>query len=77
MNNRAAFVRAVRGPMLLIALGVLFVLDQQTESLTLHRTWPILLILMGLFRLAEKLVAPPPPAGSYPYTQGPAGGVRP
>lgn len=59
MNDRAAFLRAVRGPILLIALGVLFVCDQQVGYLPFYRTWPVLLILFGVFKLAERAVAPP------------------
>jgi hypothetical protein len=59
VTDRATLIRAARGPVLLIALGVLFVLDQHTSRLPFFRTWPILIILVGVFRLAEKLGAPP------------------
>jgi hypothetical protein len=66
VNDRSAFLRAVRGPILLIALGVLFVCDQQSSSLPFYRTWPVLLILFGVFRLAERMAAPQPPQGGLP-----------
>jgi len=47
---------AVRGPILLITLGVLLAIDQM-GTLSFARTWPVLLILFGLFKLAEKGVS--------------------
>ena len=44
---------AIRGPILLIALGVLMALDQM-DRVSIWRTWPILLILFGVFKLAER-----------------------
>ena len=84
MFNRAAFVRAVRGPVLMIALGVLFVLDQ-SGVVRVSATWPFLMILIGLFKLAERLLGPAvnaapaanpvanPVSGANPWT-GAAGG---
>jgi hypothetical protein len=46
-------VNAIRGPVMLIALGILLTLDQ-TDRLSFGRTWPILLILFGAFKLAER-----------------------
>jgi len=46
---------AVRGPILMITLGVLLAIDQAgTASLSFGRTWPVLLIVFGLFKLAER-----------------------
>jgi hypothetical protein len=44
---------AVRGPILMITLGVLLAIDQM-GTLSFARTWPILLIEFGLFKLAER-----------------------
>ena len=44
---------AVRGPILMITLGVLLAIDQ-LGALSFGRTWPILLIEFGLFKLAER-----------------------
>ncbi len=71
MNNASDFLRVVRGPILLITLGVLFVLDQQSAGLPFYRTWPILLILFGIFRLAERVLAPPAPIPPVPPTAPP------
>jgi cell wall-active antibiotic response 4TMS protein YvqF len=47
------FLCAIRGPILLIPLGVLLAIDQM-GTLSFGRTWPVLLILFGLFKLAER-----------------------
>jgi hypothetical protein len=46
-------VCAVRGPILMITLGVLLAIDQN-GALSFSRTWPVLLIEFGLFKLAER-----------------------
>jgi hypothetical protein len=49
------FLGAIRGPVLMITLGVLLVIDQMGSlSLGFQRTWPVLLIVFGLFKLAER-----------------------
>jgi hypothetical protein len=45
---------ALTGPILLIALGVLFALQQFTE-ISFRQTWPLLLILLGVMELAKRL----------------------
>lgn len=47
-------IEAVRGPLLLIALGTILAADQ-LDRIDLSRTWPVLLILFGLLKLAEHL----------------------
>lgn len=56
-------ISAIRGPVLLITLGVLFAVDQ-TGLLSFWRTWPALLIVFGLFKLAERGGAGPTKANS-------------
>jgi hypothetical protein len=46
-------VRAVRGPLMLIALGVLLMLDRFTYF-GFSRSWPVLVILFGVLKLAER-----------------------
>jgi uncharacterized membrane protein len=48
------FLCAIRGPVLMITLGVLLVIDQMGSSFGFQRTWPVLLIVFGLFKLAER-----------------------
>jgi hypothetical protein len=51
MNDQSAYlVRAVRGPITMITLGVLFAFDRFT-GFHFSQSWPILLIVAGLLRL--------------------------
>lgn len=43
-------VRAVRGPVILITVGVLFALDK-FSAFRFSQTWPVLLIVIGLLGL--------------------------
>jgi hypothetical protein len=52
--SRIRVMRLVRGPIMLIALGVLFELHQFTEY-SFWRTWPVLVILYGVLWLLERL----------------------
>jgi hypothetical protein len=88
MNGNSNLMRAIRGPLVLITVGALFAFDHFTEF-TLGRTWPALLIVLGVLSLAERFTAkatvpeypqyptqytpPPPPPGST--MQGPQGGL--
>jgi Domain of unknown function (DUF5668) len=52
MNDQSAYlVHAIRGPVILITIGVLFAFDRFTEF-RFSQTWPILLIVIGLLKLA-------------------------
>lgn len=75
-NRRALFVQAVRGPILLMTIGVLFAV-QQAGILNFSRTWPLILIVIGVTKLMERAVSspppflppsppPPPPPGGFP-----------
>jgi Domain of unknown function (DUF5668) len=52
--SASSLLLAIRGPVLLIALGLLMAADQ-LDRMSFWRTWPVLLILFGLFKLAEHL----------------------
>ena len=52
--NSGSLLLAIRGPVLLVVLGLLMAADQ-LDRMSLARTWPVLLILFGLFKLAEHL----------------------
>ena len=58
----------VRGPIMLITLGVLFAVDQ-LGSYSFWRTWPVLVILFGVLKLLEKVFSGGAAGQSYP-TQG-------
>lgn len=70
--------RGLVGPVVLITLGVLFMLSEFNIA-SFHRTWPILLIMIGLMKVLGgnlgssgevDVMAPPPavppPPGSAP-----------
>jgi hypothetical protein len=67
MNDRTiALVKAVRGPLVLIALGVLFAIDH-FGPYPFDRTWPALIIVIGLWKLVEYAVMRPPASdGPFP-----------
>jgi hypothetical protein len=76
MNDMSAVIQAIRGPLMLITLGALVAIDY-AGVYGFWRTWPVLIIVFGVLKLAErasaKPVAPPPyPGGQYPGGQ--AGG---
>jgi hypothetical protein len=60
-DNSYSLVQAVRGPIMLIALGTLVAMDY-FEVYGFGRTWPVLIILFGILKLVEKMVAKPEPA---------------
>lgn len=68
MTNRfALFLQAIRGPVLLVTVGVLFAI-QQAGILSFSRTWPLLLIVIGVMKLLERMAGRPvgpvaPPGG--------------
>jgi hypothetical protein len=67
-----ALLKALRGPVLLTTLGVLLAAHRFTDA-TFGRTWPVLLIMLGLMKLAERLVSGS--AGSTPGATPGAGGM--
>jgi hypothetical protein len=70
MNENPSYVRAIRGPVLLITLGVLMLLDH-LGSFAFWRTWPALLVVLGVLVLAERAVANSANGGTQnPWTQG-------
>jgi hypothetical protein len=52
--------RSIKGPVMLITVGVLFALQNFTPY-GFEQTWPVLLVVAGLLSLLGKVVAPPPP----------------
>lgn len=72
-GSRSSVICLIRGPIMLIALGGLFALDQLTPYglYSFWRTWPILVILFGVLKLMERISAGPsgarqnvPPGGA-------------
>ena len=63
-----SIVRAIRGPITLITIGVLFAMNNFTQ-LTFDKTWPVMLIVFGLLSLLKRGMEPappPPPVQAYP-----------
>jgi len=51
-------LRGLMGPAVLITLGVLFLLNEwRGDYFSFHYTWPVLLIVIGLIKLAESLAS--------------------
>ena len=47
MNDQSQYlIRAVTGPIILITIGVLFLIDRFTQF-GFQQTWPVLLIVIG------------------------------
>jgi len=61
-GNNAALMQAVRGPIMLITLGVLLAIDH-FGPYSFWRTWPALIIVFGLMKLLERVVTQPAPGG--------------
>ncbi len=66
-GNDVSLVRAVRGPITLITIGVLFALNNFTPY-RFDQTWPVILIVFGLLSLLRR--------GTQPYTPGPGAPPR-
>ncbi len=79
-TRRALFFQSIRGPILLITLGSLFAIHQ-AGILSFSRTWPLLIIVIGVMKLLERYsepvpalqseypARPYPPHGTYPTPQ--------
>ena len=79
-GNNQSLIRAIRGPVTLITVGVLFALNNFTPY-GFGQTWPVLLIVFGLLSLlrrgAVRQPAGPPASPSpafQPYSYPPPGG---
>jgi hypothetical protein len=53
MNGNTSLINAIRGPIILITVGVLFALNNFTPY-GFSETWPVLLIVAGLLSLLGK-----------------------
>lgn len=82
MNGESRMLHAIRGPVTLITLGVLFALNNFT-AYRFSETWPVLLIVFGALSLLGRGTGanvpqappygypPPPPRAGDPGTQPP------
>jgi hypothetical protein len=74
MNTRTgAYIQAIRGPVLLVTIGVLFAVHQ-AGIISFSRTWPLLIIVIGVMKLLERSMGgaplPAQPAGPYSSQAG-------
>ena len=56
-GNSPTLMRAIRGPIMVITIGVLFAFDHMTEF-SIGRTWPAILIVLGLLSLGDRFAGP-------------------
>jgi len=80
MNEQSQYLlRAIRGPVTLITIGVLFTVDRHTQYHFIE-TWPVLLIVLGLLQLVggrrRDFQPVPPPAPPSVPTANPQDGPR-
>src|ERR1035437_5165862 len=77
-GNSYSTIRAIRGPVTLLTIGVLFALDNFTRY-GFDQTWPVILIVFGLLSLLRRGTEPtgpanapnmPPPRYSFPPRGG-------
>ena len=50
-------IRRLMGPVVLITIGVLFLLDQTVPGLGFGRLWPVILLAIGGVQLATSLAS--------------------
>jgi hypothetical protein len=56
MSTRGTgLISAVRGPILLIGLGILFAMDH-AGGRSFSQTWPALIVLFGVLKLLERVI---------------------
>jgi hypothetical protein len=71
MNDQSQhLIRAITGPIILITIGVLFLIDKFSQF-SFSQTWPVMLIVIGVLKLlggrkqrADFMPPPPPPTGA-------------
>lgn len=75
--------RSIMGPVMLITLGVLFLLDNlDVRNFDFHHTWPVILLVIGLVKIFQSNaptyghIVPAGPGTPTPPTQPPSGEVR-
>jgi hypothetical protein len=61
-SDNPTLVRVVSGPIMMILLGALLAVGQWTPY-GFSRTWPALLIVYGVLKLAERMETVPAPTG--------------
>ena len=55
--------RGLTGPIVLIVLGMMFLVGQFLPGWGIGKTWPVLLVVIGVVKLLDFNRPPQPPAG--------------
>lgn len=58
MPNNVSLFCAIRGPLMLITIGTLLAVDH-AGGMRFSRTWPVLIIVFGVLKLAEYMKVGP------------------
>ena len=74
-RDRAYRIRGITGPVVLVTVGVLSLI-QAFDGPGWHRTWPVLLLAIGITKLMERQSPPPPPMPPGPTTGVTSGEVQ-
>jgi len=56
-NCQRCSIRGLMGPAVLITIGVLFLVQQSHWAYHFGRTWPVILLVVGVVKLAEALAS--------------------
>jgi hypothetical protein len=56
-NCQRCSIRGLMGPAILITIGVLFLVQQSHWAYRFGRTWPVILLVIGVVKLAEALAS--------------------
>jgi hypothetical protein len=76
--NRYLLIHRLKGPAVLLLIGVLALLDQaHVINHFWHLFWPLLMIMLGVLLLAERAALAADGYPQAPYGYGPWGGVNP
>ena len=54
---------SLTGPVILVAIGVMFLVDEFVPGWGISKTWPVLLIVMGVLKLVDSARPPRAPDG--------------
>lgn len=57
MTPASAYIRAIRGPVMLITVGSLLAIDHH-GAYPFWRMWPVLLVVLGIMILLERSTGP-------------------
>ena len=62
-TSSSRYRRSLTGPVILITLGAIFLLEEFVPDWGLRKTWPILLVVIGVLKLLDGGRPPRPPEG--------------